>query len=129
MTEEARTRGKLKLFLGYADGVGKTYSMLQAAHQRQNEGSRVVVAWIEPGRLSEAESLLQGLEVILPHPITGASGGEMDVDTILARRPALVVVDDLAETNPPGARHPRRYLSLIHISEPPRLGMISYAVF
>ena len=109
MTEEARTRGKLKLFLGYADGVGKTYSMLQAAHQRQNEGSRVVVAWIEPGRLSEAESLLQGLEVILPHPITGASGGEMDVDTILARRPALVVVDDLAETNPPGARHPRRY--------------------
>ncbi len=112
MTEPEPARGKLKLFLGYADGVGKTTTMLQAARQRLNEGSQVVVVTIDQARLGDAAGLLEGLWVIPSRPIPGAQPGqpgEMDIDAVLAARPALALVDDLAQSNPPGARHPRRY--------------------
>ena len=103
--------GKLKIFLGYAAGVGKTYAMLEAAHQRQGEGVDVVIGYVETHGRAETEALLAGLEVIPRRQISyhGAVLTEMDVDAVLARRPQLVLVDELAHTNAPGSRHPKRY--------------------
>ena len=113
--EEARqSRGTLKIFLGYAAGVGKTYAMLEAAHQRRVEGVDVVIGYIETHGRAETDALVAGLEVIPRRQISyqGAVLPEMDVDAILARRPRLVLVDELAHTNAPGSRHPKRYLDV-----------------
>jgi two-component system sensor histidine kinase KdpD len=109
--EQQRTRGKLKIFLGYVAGVGKTYAMLEAARQRQAEGIEVVVGYVETHGRAETEALLQGLEIIPRRQVAyrGVSLPEMDVDAVLARRPPLVVVDEFAHTNAPGSRHPKRY--------------------
>lgn len=109
--EQRQERGRLKIFLGYAAGVGKTYAMLEAAHQRRHEGVDVVVGYIETHARVETEGLLAGLE-ILPRrqiiyrdvPLT-----ELDIDGILQRAPQLVLVDELAHTNAPTSRHPKRY--------------------
>lgn len=104
-------RGKLKVFLGYAAGVGKTYAMLEAAHQRKQEGMDVVVGYVETHGRAETEARLVGLEV-LPRKqdiYRGIQVTEMDVDAVLARRPQLVLVDELAHTNAPGSRHLKRY--------------------
>jgi two-component system, OmpR family, sensor histidine kinase KdpD len=109
--ERQRARGRLKIFLGYAAGVGKTFAMLDAAHQRRSEGVDVVVAVAETHGRPETEVRLAGLEV-LPRweiPYRGVTLREMDLDALLARRPALALVDELAHTNAPGARHPKRY--------------------
>ncbi len=113
--EEARqARGKLKIFLGYAAGVGKTYAMLEAAHQRRGEGVDVVVAYVETHGRIETESLLADLPAIPRQQVAyrNAVLPEMDVDAVLARRPQLVLVDELAHTNAPGSRHPKRYLDV-----------------
>jgi two-component system sensor histidine kinase KdpD len=113
--DEARqARGKLKIFLGYAAGVGKTYAMLEAAHQRQAEGMDVVVGYVETHGRAETEALLARLEVIARHEVTYRTTvlPEMDVDALLARRPQLALVDELAHTNVPGSRHPKRYLDV-----------------
>jgi two-component system sensor histidine kinase KdpD len=113
--EEARqARGKLKIFLGYAAGVGKTYAMLEAAHQRRAEGVDVVVGYIETHGRAETEALAANLEVVprLQIAYRGATLPEMDVDAVLARRPRLVLVDELAHTNAPGSRHPKRFLDI-----------------
>jgi two-component system sensor histidine kinase KdpD len=108
---EERGRGKLKIFLGYAAGVGKTYAMLEAAYQRKAQGIDVVVGYVETHKRIETEELVEGLEV-LPrkqveyHHVTLP---ELDVDAVLARRPQLVLVDEFAHTNAPGSRHPKRY--------------------
>lgn len=109
--EEARRRGKLKIFFGYAAGVGKTYAMLEAAQQRKAEGVDVVVGYVETHGRKETEALLQGLEIIPRRrvPYRGVILEEMDLDAILARRPELVLVDELAHTNAPGSRHLKRY--------------------
>ncbi len=109
--ETGQARGKLKIFLGYAAGVGKTFAMLEAAHQRQAEGVDVVVGYIETHGRAETEALLAGLEVIPRQQISygGALLPEMDLDALLARRPDLALVDELAHTNAPGSRHPKRY--------------------
>ncbi len=109
--EQQQARGRLKIFLGYAAGVGKTYSMLEAAHQRQAEGVDVVIGYIETHRRAETEVKLAGLEMIPRRQVEyrGALVPEMDVDAVLARRPQLVLVDELAHTNAPGSRHPKRY--------------------
>lgn len=109
--EAERGRGKLKVFLGYAAGVGKTYSMLEAAHQRRTEGVDIVIGYVETHGRRETEALLAGLETIPRRRIEyrGAALLEMDVDAILRRRPALVLVDELAHTNAPGSRHPKRF--------------------
>jgi two-component system sensor histidine kinase KdpD len=110
--EEARQkRGHLKIFLGYAAGVGKTYTMLDAAHTRQAEGVDVVVAYIETHGRPETEALLKGLEVIprKQDEYHGVSLSDMDLDAVLRRQPKLALVDELAHTNLLPSRHPKRY--------------------
>jgi two-component system sensor histidine kinase KdpD len=109
--EKRRLRGRLKIFFGYAAGVGKTYAMLEAAHQRKAEGVDAVVGYVETHNRAETESMLQGLELIPRQTITyrGIQLPEMDIDQILTRKPQLVLVDELAHTNAPGSRHGKRY--------------------
>jgi two-component system sensor histidine kinase KdpD len=104
-------RSRLKIFVGAAPGVGKTYAMLQAAHERLQEGVDVVVGVIETHGRPETEALLRGLEIIPRRRIEyrGTVLEEMDLDAILARRPRIVLVDELAHSNAPGSRHPKRY--------------------
>lgn len=98
-------RGRLRIFLGYAPGVGKTFAMLETAQRRRREGVDIVLAELEHhGR--EHDALLEGLERIPPRP---GSRNDLDLDTLLARRPAIVAVARLAHRNQLGARHPRRY--------------------
>jgi two-component system, OmpR family, sensor histidine kinase KdpD len=117
--EGRQGRGKLKVFFGMAAGVGKTYAMLDAAHARQAEGVDVVIGYVETHKRAETEALLNGLEVIPRQKVEyrGTTLAEMDLDTILARRPQLVLVDELAHTNVPGTRHPKRYQDVIEILE------------
>jgi two-component system, OmpR family, sensor histidine kinase KdpD len=109
--EQKEPRGRLKIFLGYAAGVGKTYAMLEAANQRKQEGIDVVVGYVETHGRVETEAKLSGLEVLPRKQISyrGITLTELDVDMVLMRRPQLVLVDELAHTNPPGSRHPKRY--------------------
>lgn len=108
---QAERRGKLKVFLGAAPGVGKSYAMLEAAQAARRDGVDVVVGVVETHGRKETLAKLQGLE-LLPrktHDYRGRVLDEMDIDAVLARRPALVLIDELAHTNAPGARHPKRY--------------------
>src|SRR4030043_1858428 len=109
--DDHRAHGRLKIFFGYAAGVGKTYAMLEAAHQRKAEGVDVVVGYVETHNRVETENMLQSLEVIPRQTITyrNTQLPEMDIDRILARKPRLVLVDELAHTNAPGSRHAKRY--------------------
>jgi two-component system, OmpR family, sensor histidine kinase KdpD len=110
--EEAESgRAKLKIFLGYAAGVGKTYAMLEAAGQRSRDGRDVVAAYVESHGRSETDLLLEGLEVVPRARIDyqGVPLQEMDLDAVLARRPGLALVDELAHTNAPGSRHEKRW--------------------
>lgn len=104
----SRGRGALRLYLGAAPGVGKTYAALSEARRRAERGTDVVVGFVETYGRPKTEELLDGLEVV---PRVRLAGGvtEMDVDAVLARRPAVVVVDELARTNAPGARHAKRW--------------------
>jgi len=104
-------RARLKIFVGAAPGVGKTYAMLQAAHERLREGVDVVVGVVETHGRAETEALIQGLEIVPRADVEyrGTRLREMDLDAILARHPQLVLVDELAHTNAPGCRHPKRY--------------------
>lgn len=104
-------RGRLKIFLGAAPGVGKTYAMLEAAQRRRADGLDVVVGVVETHGRTETERLVAGLEV-MPRaqiPYGGRLLAEMDLDGIIARRPRLVLVDELAHTNVPGSRHAKRW--------------------
>ncbi|MBP1722371.1 MAG: kdpD [Deltaproteobacteria bacterium] len=109
--ERQKARGRLKIFLGYAAGVGKTYSMLEAAHSRRAEGVDLVAALVETHGRGETEALLQGLEIIPRKPVEyrGVKLSEMDLDAVLTRKPQLALVDELAHTNAPGSRHPKRW--------------------
>ncbi|MFZ1042484.1 MAG: sensor histidine kinase KdpD [Anaerolineales bacterium] len=117
--EKSAKRGRLKIFLGYAAGVGKTYGMLEAARQRKLEGVDVAVGYLETHKRVETERIAQGLETIPRKSIEyhGVALTEMDVDAILVRHPALVLVDELAHTNVPGSRHPKRYLDVEELLE------------
>ncbi|MBP6180124.1 MAG: sensor histidine kinase KdpD, partial [Anaerolineales bacterium] len=108
--EEAR-RGRLKIFLGYVAGVGKTYAMLEAAHQRKLQGLDVVVGYIETHKRAETEALVHGLDVLPRKQVEyrGVTLPEMDVDAVIQRKPQLVLVDEFAHTNVPGSRHAKRY--------------------
>jgi two-component system sensor histidine kinase KdpD len=109
--EARRRRGKLKIFFGAAPGVGKTYGMLEAARREKAAGVDVVVGYVEPHGRKETEALLEGLEVIPPKEFSyhGMKLREVDVDAVIARRPALVLVDELAHTNALGSRHAKRW--------------------
>jgi two-component system sensor histidine kinase KdpD len=106
--------GRLKIFLGAAPGVGKTYEMLSAAQARRREGGDVVIGIVETHGRAETMALTEGLETIPRRivPYKDHALEEMDLDAILARRPALVLVDELAHSNAPGSRHPKRYLDV-----------------
>jgi two-component system, OmpR family, sensor histidine kinase KdpD len=108
--EEAK-RGRLKIFLGYVAGVGKTYAMLEAAHQRKAQGVDVVVGYIETHKRAETEGLVEGLEVLPRKQVEyhNVTLTELDVDAIIQRKPQLVLVDEFAHTNAPGSRHAKRY--------------------
>jgi two-component system sensor histidine kinase KdpD len=111
--EEGRI-GKLRIFVGAAPGVGKTYEMLQQARARRKDGYDVIVGVVETHGRKETEALLEGLEIV-PRRRTAYRGqalDEMDLDAIIGRRPQIVLVDELAHTNAPGSRHPKRYLDV-----------------
>jgi two-component system, OmpR family, sensor histidine kinase KdpD len=107
-------RGRLKIFLGAVPGVGKTYAMLEAAQVRKREGIDVVVGVVETHGRPETDALLHGLDIIPRRKIEyrNRTFEEMDLDAILACRPQLALVDELAHTNIPGSRHPKRYLDV-----------------
>ena len=109
--EARQARGRLKLFFGMAPGVGKTYAMLQAARQAQTEGVDVVVALVETHGRAETERLLEGLTVLPRRSVAyrDIQLSELDLEAVLARRPRLAVVDELAHTNAPGSRHLKRW--------------------
>jgi len=112
-------KGRLKIFLGYAPGVGKTYTMLQDVHVLKKRGLDVVVGFVETHKRAETEALLAGLEV-LPTKTVDYKGiilREMDIDGVLARRPDVVLVDELAHTNAEGSRHPKRYQDIEELLE------------
>lgn len=104
-------RGHLKIFFGYAAGVGKTYAMLKAAHSVKRHGIDVVVGYIEPHARPQTSALVNGLEC-LPNLVSEYNGitlSEFNLDTALARHPQLILVDELAHTNAPVCRHTKRY--------------------
>jgi two-component system sensor histidine kinase KdpD len=110
-------RGKLKIFLGAAAGVGKTHAMLQAAQERRGEGLDVVAGWVDTHGRPETEALLEGLEILDGRRIQACPTGpkEFDLDAAQARRPALILVDELAHTNAPGSRHAKRWQDILEL--------------
>ncbi len=110
-TEAAKKRGKFKVFLGMAAGVGKTYAMLRAAQRAQREGRDVVIGYVETHARQETDALVAGLPVIPRRKAEyrGVMLEDMDLDALVARRPQLALVDELAHTNIPGSRHAKRY--------------------
>ncbi len=104
-------RGRLKVYLGMAPGVGKTYEMLTAGKRRLTDGVDVVVGVVETHGRKETEALTEGLEVMARHPIEyrGRQLMEFDIDAALKRRPKLLLVDEYAHSNAPGSRHPKRW--------------------
>lgn len=116
--DEARARrGRLKIFFGMCPGVGKTYAMLRAAHEELRDGRPVVAGIVETHGRAETEALLAGLTVMPRKQIDhrGIQLTELDLEVILARKPRLVLVDELAHTNAPGSRHPKRYQDVIEL--------------
>ena len=111
-------QGRLKIFFGYAAGVGKTYAMLEAAHQAQKEGTDVVVGYVELHARPDTLALLEGLEILPCKDIDyrGIKLKELDLDRALQRKPQLILVDELAHNNAQGCRHTKRYQDVFQIT-------------
>ncbi|MEU8240302.1 sensor histidine kinase KdpD [Actinoplanes missouriensis] len=112
-------RGELRIYLGAAPGVGKTYTMLEEAHRRAERGTDVVIALVETHGRKHTTAMTAGLEVVPRREVTyrGAALDEMDLDAVLARRPELAVVDELAHSNVPGSRHAKRWQDVRELLE------------
>ena len=108
---EPAVTGRLRIYLGYAPGAGTTCALFSEGHRRAEQGTDVVVAIAETHGRPHTEALLPGLEIIPPANVRhhGTTFEEMDLDAVLARRPAVALVDDLAHSNAPGAGHARRW--------------------
>lgn len=119
ITRDDVKKGRLKIFLGYAPGVGKTFAMLNDAHVLKKRGIDVVVGIVETHKRADTEALLVDLEIIPRKSIEYKEllVSEMDLDAILARRPSVVLVDELAHTNIDGSRHPKRYQDIEELLE------------
>jgi two-component system sensor histidine kinase KdpD len=117
--EEKSKRGKLKIFFGMCAGVGKTYTMLQTAHAEILKGNEIVIGYIETHNRQETSELVRGLELIprKTYEYKSTPIQEMDLDAIIARKPQIVLVDELAHTNAPGSRHTKRYQDVQEILE------------
>lgn len=117
--EEKSKRGKLKIFFGMCAGVGKTYTMLKAAHAEKKKGTEIVIGYVETHNRKETAELVRGFELIPRKSIEykSTSVEEMDLDAIIARHPHTVLVDELAHTNAPGSRHTKRYQDVQEILE------------
>jgi two-component system, OmpR family, sensor histidine kinase KdpD len=115
--EVRKTRGRLKLFFGAAAGVGKTFAMLEAARELKADSVNVVVGCVETHGRAETEALLEGLEVLPPRPVSyhGTVLKEFDLDGALARRPAVILVDELAHSNAEGSRHAKRWQDVLEL--------------
>src|ERR1700736_5594337 len=115
--ETAASRGKLKIFFGMSPGVGKTYAMLQAAQQKLQQGTEVVIGVVETHGRKETEALTEGMPIMPRSQLEyrGTTLNEMDLDAILTWHPGLAVVDELAHTNAPGWRHPKRYQDVLEL--------------
>jgi two-component system sensor histidine kinase KdpD len=115
--ETAASRGKLKIFFGMSPGVGKTYAMLQAAQQKLQQGIEVVIGVVETHGRKETEALTEGMPIMPRSQLEyrGTTLNEMDLDAILTWHPGLAVVDELAHTNAPGSRHPKRYQDVLEL--------------
>src|SRR5512135_1091497 len=114
---ERGREGQLKIFFGAAPGVGKTYSMLEAARQKVTEGVDIVVGLVETHKRKETEALLSGLEIMPRRPIEyrGTVLSEFDIDAALKRKPVIILVDELAHTNAPGSRHKKRWQDIYEL--------------
>ena len=114
LVERAR-RGRLKLYVGFAAGVGKTYRMLEEAHELRRRGVDVVVGFVEPHGRAETEALIGGLEIVPRRRIEyrGVPVEEMDLEAVLHRRPQVAVVDEIPHTNAPGSRNRKRYQDVL----------------
>ncbi len=115
--ETRQGRGKLKIFFGAAAGVGKTYAMLEAAREQRAQGVDVVVGWVETHGRADTEALVGDLEILPRRPMEyrGTTLREFDLDAALVRRPALMLVDELAHTNAPGSRHAKRWQDVVEL--------------
>jgi two-component system sensor histidine kinase KdpD len=115
--ESSSSRGKLKIFFGMSPGVGKTYAMLQAAQQKLQQGTEVVIGIVETHGRKETEALTEGMPIMprAQFEYRGTKLEEMDIDAILTWHPGLAVVDELAHTNAPGSRHPKRYQDVLEL--------------
>jgi two-component system sensor histidine kinase KdpD len=120
ISEEARNkRGKLKIFFGMCAGVGKTFTMLQAAHAEKDKGTDIIIGYVETHKRKETAELTEGIETI-PRKVQEYRSTlleEPDLDAILARKPQIVIVDELAHSNAPGSRHSKRYQDVLEILE------------
>jgi two-component system sensor histidine kinase KdpD len=116
---ERAKRGRLKIYLGFAAGVGKTYRMLEEAHALRRRGVDVVAGVVETHGRADTAALLEGLEVVPRKHIQyrGVAVEEMDLDAVLARRPQVAVVDEIAHTNAPGSPHRKRYQDVLALCE------------
>jgi two-component system sensor histidine kinase KdpD len=115
--EKAEHRGRLKVFLGMSAGVGKTYAMLEAAQKARREGRDVVIGYVESHGRKETDALCEGLPLIPRRTLEhrGVTVSEFDLDAVLARRPALALVDEFAHSNLPGLRHPKRWQDVMEL--------------
>jgi two-component system, OmpR family, sensor histidine kinase KdpD len=117
--EEKSKRGKLKIFFGMCAGVGKTYTMLQTAHSEKLKGADIIIGYIETHNRKETSELVEGFEIVprIKYQYKSTLVEEMDLDTIIARKPQIVLVDELAHTNATGSRHTKRYQDVQEILE------------
>ncbi len=117
--DEKSKRGKLKIFFGMCAGVGKTYTMLQAAHAEKSKNNDIVIGYVETHNRKETAELVNGFELIprKTYEYRSTKVEEMDLDGIIARNPTIVLVDELAHTNAPGSRHAKRYQDVQEILE------------
>jgi two-component system, OmpR family, sensor histidine kinase KdpD len=114
---ERSRRGRLKLYIGFAAGVGKTYRMLEEAHALRRRGTDVVVALVETHGRADVAALLPGLEIVPRRKLEyrGLHVEEMDLDAVIARRPEIAIVDEIAHTNVPGSRNAKRYQDVLEL--------------